>query len=74
MTRAGYTPLHVACHFGQMGMVRFLLEQGVPVDVQNELGYSPLHQVSSPSSSDPPRITTFRLFQNSQWRVAMMSE
>ena len=24
-TKAGYTPLHVACHFGSLSMVRFLL-------------------------------------------------
>ena len=24
-TMAGYTPLHVACHFGSLSMVRFLL-------------------------------------------------
>ncbi len=45
-TKAGYTPLHVACHFGSVGMVRFLLEREVKVDVQNELGYTPLHQAA----------------------------
>ena len=44
-TAAGYTPLHVAAHFGSLNMVKFLLERGVAVDVQNELGYTPLHQV-----------------------------
>ena len=33
-TKAGYTPLHVACHFGSVGMVRFLLERDVKIDVQ----------------------------------------
>ena len=33
-TKAGYTPLHVACHFGSVNMVRFLLERDVNVDVQ----------------------------------------
>jgi ankyrin repeat protein len=33
-TKAGYTPLHVACHFGSVSMVRFLLERDVKVDVQ----------------------------------------
>ena len=45
-----YTPLHVACHFGSLSMVRFLLLEAngspVRVDVQNELGYTPLHQAS----------------------------
>jgi hypothetical protein len=30
----------------QVSMVKFLLQQGVKPDIQNELGYSPLHQVS----------------------------
>jgi ankyrin repeat protein len=33
-TKAGYTPLHVACHFGSVNMVRFLLEREVNIDVQ----------------------------------------
>merc|ERR1712117_482397 len=32
-------------------MVRFLLEHGVRVDVQNELGYSPLHQAAQQGHS-----------------------
>ena len=58
-TKAGYTPLHVACHFGSLSMVRFLLldhqtEEGKPVvrvDVQNELGYTPLHQAAQQGHS-----------------------
>ena len=30
--QAGYTPLHTACHFGQMNMVRFLLQHGASVN------------------------------------------
>jgi len=34
VTKAGYTPLHVACHFGGVSMVRFLLDHNVKVDIQ----------------------------------------
>ena len=54
-TKAGYTPLHVASHFGSVNMVKFLLdqpeEQKVRVDVQNELGYTPLHQAAQQGHS-----------------------
>ena len=51
-TKAGYTPLHVASHFGSVQMVKFLLDQGqVRVDVQNELGYTPLHQAAQQGHS-----------------------
>ena len=54
-TKAGYTPLHVACHFGSLSMVRFLLLEAngspVRVDVQNELGYTPLHQAAQQGHS-----------------------
>lgn len=36
-TKAGYTPLHTACHFGQMNMVRFLLEQGASVSATTKV-------------------------------------
>ena len=36
-TKAGYTPLHVACHFGSLSMVRFLLlDHQVKIDEQIE--------------------------------------
>ncbi|KAG8328492.1 hypothetical protein J6590_001165 [Homalodisca vitripennis] len=44
--KAGYTPLHVASHFGQLNMVRFLLENGANVDPSTGLGYTPLHQAA----------------------------
>lgn len=50
-TRAGYTPLHVASHFGSLATVRFLLEQGARVEVRNELGYTPLHQAAQQGHS-----------------------
>ena len=43
----------MACHFGSLSMVRFLLLEGpgVRVDVQNELGYTPLHQAAQQGHS-----------------------
>ena len=40
-------------------MVKFLLANGVLVNVQNELGYSPLHQVTY-STTLPKFLTTFQ--------------
>ncbi|RZF34001.1 hypothetical protein LSTR_LSTR016335 [Laodelphax striatellus] len=48
---AGYTPLHVACHFGQLNMVRFLLSQGANVGACTSLGYTPLHQAAQQGHS-----------------------
>jgi len=36
--QAGYTPLHTACHFGQVAMIRFLLECAAPVNAQTKVG------------------------------------
>ena len=44
--KAGYTPLHVAAHFGQAAMVRFLLSSGASVDSSTSAGYTPLHQAA----------------------------
>jgi len=38
-TKAGYTPLHTASHFGQINMVRFLLELGAEVDAKTRVCY-----------------------------------
>lgn len=39
VTKAGYTPLHVAAHFGQSNMVRFLVQQnGANVNASNGIG------------------------------------
>lgn len=45
VTRAGYTPLHTACHFGQLDMVRFLLELPNAPDInqRTQMGFTPLH-------------------------------
>lgn len=45
-TRAGYSPLHVAAHFGHVNMVRFLLNHGADVNAVNSHGYTPLHQAA----------------------------
>ncbi len=44
--QSGYTPLHVACHFGQMNMVRFLLSHQTEVNPVTNQGYTPLHQAA----------------------------
>ena len=30
--KAGYTPLHTACHFGKLNMIEFLLKKGANVE------------------------------------------
>lgn len=41
-TKAGYTPLHVACHFGQINMIRFLLQHGSDVNATTSVSkFSP---------------------------------
>ena len=45
-SQSGYTPLHVACHFGQMNMVRFLLGHQSQIDAITSQGYTPLHQAA----------------------------
>jgi hypothetical protein len=37
--QAGYTPLHTACHFGQLNMIRFLLEHGASVASVTKVRY-----------------------------------
>lgn len=36
-TKAGYTPLHTACHFGQINMVRFLLDHKASVNATTKV-------------------------------------
>lgn len=36
-TKAGYTPLHTASHFGQVQMVKFLLERGADIDAKTRV-------------------------------------
>uniref|UniRef100_A0A3Q1JAP1 Ankyrin 2a, neuronal n=1 Tax=Anabas testudineus TaxID=64144 RepID=A0A3Q1JAP1_ANATE len=42
----GYTPLIVACHYGNAKMVNFLLQQGANVNAKTKNGYTPLHQAA----------------------------
>ena len=37
-----FTPLHLACYFGDEGAVRILLEHGAFVDAKDRDGYTPL--------------------------------
>jgi len=45
-TQTGYSPLHVASHFGQAGMVRYLLQNGADVHLTTEAGNTPLHHAA----------------------------
>lgn len=49
--QAGYTPLHVASHFGQVNMVRFLLQHGADTSAMTSVGYTPLHQAAQQGHS-----------------------
>uniref|UniRef100_A0A8C7NL56 Ankyrin 2 n=1 Tax=Oncorhynchus mykiss TaxID=8022 RepID=A0A8C7NL56_ONCMY len=42
----GYTPLIVACHYGNAKMVNFLLQNGASVNAKTKNGYTPLHQAA----------------------------
>ncbi|MED6239863.1 Ankyrin-1 [Ataeniobius toweri] len=48
----GYTPLHVACHYGNIKMVKFLLQQQANVNSKTRLGYTPLHQAAQQGHTD----------------------
>ncbi|XP_078792669.1 ankyrin-2b isoform X34 [Oryzias latipes] len=45
-TKLGYTPLIVACHYGNAKMVSFLLQNGASVNAKTKNGYTPLHQAA----------------------------
>uniref|UniRef100_A0A8C7I1S9 Ankyrin 3 n=1 Tax=Oncorhynchus kisutch TaxID=8019 RepID=A0A8C7I1S9_ONCKI len=42
----GYTPLHVACHYGNIKMANFLIQNQARVDGKTKNGYTPLHQAA----------------------------
>jgi ankyrin repeat protein len=44
--KSGYTPLHIAAHFGHVAIIRFLLSSGASVDSRTNVGYTPLHQAA----------------------------
>uniref|UniRef100_A0A8B9L4R7 Ankyrin 3 n=1 Tax=Astyanax mexicanus TaxID=7994 RepID=A0A8B9L4R7_ASTMX len=46
ITCMGYTPLHVACHYGNVKMVHFLLKNQAKVNAKTKNGYTPLHQAA----------------------------
>lgn len=44
--------MHVACHFGQLNMVRFITaRQGVNINATTASGYTPLHQAAQQGHS-----------------------
>lgn len=44
--------MHVACHFGQLNMVRFITaRQGVKINAATASGYTPLHQAAQQGHS-----------------------
>ncbi|HVM44606.1 MAG TPA: ankyrin repeat domain-containing protein [Candidatus Thermoplasmatota archaeon] len=45
----GWTPLHLAAHFGQKDICAFLLSRGAPVEAraQNAIGNTPLHAAAA---------------------------
>lgn len=71
-TKAGYTPLHIACHHGHVNMVRLLIEQGAEINTVTSAGYTPLHQAAQQghvlvislllkNKADPNAVTNVRL-------------
>uniref|UniRef100_A0A3P9DIE1 Uncharacterized protein n=1 Tax=Maylandia zebra TaxID=106582 RepID=A0A3P9DIE1_9CICH len=45
-TCSGWTPLHLACSFGHRDVVEELLKAGADVNLQNNLGDTPLHKAA----------------------------
>lgn len=45
-TETGYRPIHVAAHFGNLSMIRFLLKHNASIDVVTNQNYTPLHQAA----------------------------
>jgi ankyrin repeat protein len=50
----GYTPLHLAAHFGHARVAKLLIDEGAPLDAvsQNELRVTPLHSALAGSRLD----------------------
>ncbi|CAH8614825.1 unnamed protein product [Heterobilharzia americana] len=58
LTRAGYSPLHTACHFGQINMVRYLLDlpNAPDIDQRTQMGFTPLHLAAQQCHSQVVRL------------------
>ncbi|CAH8655158.1 unnamed protein product [Schistosoma rodhaini] len=58
LTRAGYSPLHTACHFGQINMVRYLLDLPDAPDInqRTQMGFTPLHLATQQGHSQVVRL------------------
>lgn len=41
LSQMGYTPLHVACHYGNIKMVKFLLQQQAHVNSKTRVSVVP---------------------------------
>jgi len=54
----GWTALHAAAHKGHVEIARFLLKQGANVNVEDDDGYSPLHNTADSVLKGFPRKRT----------------
>uniref|UniRef100_A0A3B4Y8T5 Uncharacterized protein n=1 Tax=Seriola lalandi dorsalis TaxID=1841481 RepID=A0A3B4Y8T5_SERLL len=43
---SGWTPLHLACYFGHRDVVEELLKAGADVNLQDNMGDTPLHKAA----------------------------
>lgn len=62
----GYTPLHYACMFGNIEMVKLLLENGSDKNIQNEFGENAVRIAINSSSENKEKIV--KLLNNSRKR------
>lgn len=61
----GYTPLIVACHYGNAKMVNFLLQQGASVNAKTKVGFKLHRNSNNLTYSSHSQITFgFSLFRN----------
>lgn len=52
----GYTPLHYACMFGNIEMVKLLLDNGSDKNIQNEFGENAVRIAINSSSENKEKI------------------
>ena len=52
----GYTPLHYACMFGNIEMVKVLLDNGSDKNIQNEFGENAVRIATNSSSENKEKI------------------